>query len=64
MRDKIKWLWRHYRNYRYLLAVLLLFTPIQAALQVTIPQLIRFTIDYVKTGEVPSNHTALWLDGT
>ena len=64
MRDKIKWLWRYYRNYRYVLAVLLLLTPVQALFQVTVPRLIQFTIDYVKEGEISSNSAALWLERT
>jgi ATP-binding cassette subfamily B multidrug efflux pump len=64
MREKIKWLWRYYRHYPYVLAVLLLLTPIQTAFRVTIPRLIQFTIDYVKTGEVSLNTVALWLERT
>lgn len=64
MRDKIKWLWRYYRDYQYVLAVLLLITPVQAVFQVMIPRLIQFTIDYVKAGEVPSDRVALWLAST
>jgi ATP-binding cassette subfamily B multidrug efflux pump len=56
--DKIKWFWRYYRHYGYVLAVLLLLTPVQAAFQVTIPRLIEFTVDFVKTGQVPSNAAA------
>lgn len=55
MYDKIKWFWRYYRKYPYVLAVLLLLTPIQTAYQVTIPRLIEFTVDYVKSGEVTSS---------
>jgi ATP-binding cassette subfamily B multidrug efflux pump len=61
MREKIKWLWRYYRHYPYVLTVLLLLTPIQIVFRVTIPRLIQFTIDYVKTGQVSSNWAALWL---
>ncbi|UCD95376.1 MAG: ABC transporter ATP-binding protein [Candidatus Zixiibacteriota bacterium] len=61
MYEKIKWFWKYYRNYRYVLAVLLLLTPVQTAFQVSVPRLIEFTVDFVKTGEVPSNAAAVWL---
>ncbi|MCK4606473.1 MAG: ABC transporter ATP-binding protein [candidate division Zixibacteria bacterium] len=62
MLDKIKWFWRYYRRYPYVLAVLLLLTPVQAALQVTIPRLIEFSIDYFDTDRVPDNAAAVWLN--
>jgi len=61
MLDKIKWFWRHYRKYKYVLFVLLFFTPVQTAFQVSIPRMIEFTIDFVKTGEVPANKAAILL---
>ena len=61
MRRKIKWLWRYYRNYPYVLAILLIFTPIQTAFQVSIPRLIQFAVDYIEAGEIPANTAALWL---
>ncbi|UCD16822.1 MAG: ABC transporter ATP-binding protein, partial [Candidatus Zixiibacteriota bacterium] len=62
MRDKIKWFWRYYRRYPYVLMVLLLLTPVQTTLQVSIPRLIEFAVDYVKTGEV-ANSFAIRLNG-
>jgi len=62
MHDKIKWLWRYYRKYPYVLVILLVFTPIQTAFQVSIPRLIQFAVDFVEAGEVPANAAALWLD--
>jgi ATP-binding cassette subfamily B multidrug efflux pump len=62
MRDKIKWLWRYYRRYPYLLIVLLLLTPVQVTFQVTIPRMIEFMVDFVKTGQVPDNWLARWLN--
>jgi ATP-binding cassette subfamily B multidrug efflux pump len=62
MRNKIKWIWRYYRKYPYVLAVLLIFTPIQTAFAVLVPRLIQFAVDYVESGEVPANFAALWLD--
>ncbi|UCE66230.1 MAG: ABC transporter ATP-binding protein [Candidatus Zixiibacteriota bacterium] len=62
MWDKIKWFWKYYRNYKYVLAVLLLLTPIQTAFHVAIPRLIEFTIDYAKTGVLPSYSVFKWLD--
>ena len=61
MLDKIKWFWKYYRNYPWVLAILLLLTPIQAALQTTIPRLIGFTIDFLKTGELPEHWLAIGL---
>lgn len=63
MFEKIKWFWRYYRNYRYVLAVLIFLTPVQALIQVSIPRLIEFTVDYVKTGEISANAVAIRLNG-
>ncbi|MBD3217951.1 MAG: ATP-binding cassette domain-containing protein [candidate division Zixibacteria bacterium] len=60
MRDKIKWLWKYYKRYPYVLAVLLLLTPIQAAFQVAIPKMVEFTVDFVKTGKVEGS-IQTWL---
>ena len=54
MVDKIKWFWRYYRRYRYVLAVLILLTPLQAAFQVSIPRMIEFSIDYFESDQVPA----------
>ena len=66
MLDKIKWFWRYYKKYKYVLAVLFLLTPVQTAFQVSIPRLIEFTVDYVKTLEISaavgSNRVAIWLN--
>ena len=61
MRDKIKWFWKYYKHYRYVLAVLLLLTPVQAAFQVSIPRLVEFIIDYAKTGQVTQNWAAIMI---
>lgn len=61
MLDKIKWFWKYYRRYRYVLFVLVLLTPLQVSIQVTIPRLIEFMVDYVKTGELV-NGAAIWLN--
>ncbi len=50
---KIKWLWQYYRNYKYVLAVLIFLTPVQTMFQVSIPRMIEFAVDYVKSGNVP-----------
>ncbi|SYZ72523.1 putative multidrug resistance ABC transporter ATP-binding/permease protein YheI [Candidatus Zixiibacteriota bacterium] len=59
MWDKIKWFWKYYRHYRYVLAVLIFLTPVQRILQVFIPRLIEFTVDYIKSGQVSDNWFAL-----
>jgi len=61
MLSKIKWFWRYYKKYPYVLAVLLLVTPIQRVMQVTIPRLIEFSVDLIKTGKVPDNKFANFL---
>ncbi|MEE8417729.1 MAG: ABC transporter ATP-binding protein, partial [candidate division Zixibacteria bacterium] len=61
MRDKIKWFWKYYKHYPYVLAVLLLLTPVQAAFQVSIPRLVEFIIDYAKTGQVTQNWAAIMI---
>jgi ATP-binding cassette subfamily B multidrug efflux pump len=59
MWDKIKWFWKYYRHYRYVLAVLIFLTPVQRILQVFIPRLIEFTVDYIKSGQVSDNRFAV-----
>jgi ATP-binding cassette subfamily B multidrug efflux pump len=61
MWDKIKWFWKYYRNYKYVLFVLIVFTPIQRAVQVVIPRLLEFTVDYMKTGTVADSKIALYM---
>ncbi|MBU8932765.1 MAG: ABC transporter ATP-binding protein/permease [candidate division Zixibacteria bacterium] len=61
MLAKIKWFWKYYRDYPGVIAILLLLTPIQVALQVTIPRLIGFTVDVLKTGELPEHWLAIGL---
>lgn len=63
MLAKIKWFWQYYKKYPYVLIVLLLLTPVQTAVQVAIPRLIEFAVDFVKAGKVPSNRAAEWLNG-
>ncbi len=60
MYDKIKWFWQYYRNYKYVLFVLIFLTPVQTAFQVSIPRMIEFAVDYVKSGNVPD----LWAART
>jgi ATP-binding cassette subfamily B protein len=62
MWDKIKWFWRYYRNYKYVLAVLVFLTPVMAALHVVIPRVIEITIDFAKTGELPPYAVFSWFD--
>ncbi|MCD6161829.1 MAG: ABC transporter ATP-binding protein [candidate division Zixibacteria bacterium] len=62
MLDKIKWFWKFYKKYPYVLLVLLIVTPIQTAFEVAIPRLMEFTVDFIKTGEIPSNKAAIWLN--
>lgn len=57
MFNKIKWLWKFYRNFRGVVAILLILTPLQAMIQVTMPRLLGFSIDYSRTGELPTH----WL---
>ena len=52
MLDKIKWFWRYYKRYPYVLLVLIVLTPVQTFLQVSVPRMIEFMVDYVKTLEV------------
>src|SRR5512134_4079090 len=58
MLSKIKWFWQYYKKYPYVLAVLLLLTPVQRALQVMQPRLIQFAVDLMKEGKVPDNDMA------
>ncbi|MDF1544004.1 MAG: ABC transporter ATP-binding protein [bacterium] len=56
-RNKFIWLWQYYRRHFYLLAVLLIFTPIQAVFQVAIPRMYGFAVDFLQAGEIPDD----WL---
>lgn len=60
MLDKINWLWKYYKDHKYVLFVLVIFTPIQMAFQVNIPRMIDFTVDYFDTDKISSN----WLAQT
>lgn len=53
MREKIKWFWRYYTHFRYVLAVLLILTPLTALMYTYAPKLLQFSIDYINTGEMP-----------
>jgi ATP-binding cassette subfamily B protein len=64
VRDKIKWLWRYYRHFPWVLGVLLLGTPIQSVFQVLIPRMLEFTIEYLETGEVSTNVLATTIAAT
>ena len=57
MLDKFKWLWRFYRYYPKVIVILLILTPIQVAIAVTVPRMVGFTIDYLKQDQVPEH----WL---
>ena len=61
MRDKIKWFWSYYRNFKYVLLVLLILTPVQAMVHTYAPRLLQFSIDYVEKGTVPENNISAWL---
>jgi ATP-binding cassette subfamily B protein len=50
-------LWRFYRYYPKVIAILLILTPIQVAIAVTVPRMVGFTIDYLKQDQVPEH----WL---
>ena len=59
---KIKWLWQYYRDYKYVLFVLIVVTPMFVAIQVSLPRVIEFIIDYIKTGAVTDDRIAVWLN--
>jgi ATP-binding cassette subfamily B multidrug efflux pump len=62
MLDKIRWFWKYYRDYPYVLFVLLALTPVQTLFQVSIPRMIEFTIDFLDTGKVPDDWLAVQLN--
>ena len=64
MRDKIKWLWKYYRRHPYALSVLVFLTPVQAMLNVAIPQFFGFSVDYLNTSVVTESWMAQWVTGT
>jgi len=64
MLNKIKWLWRYYKHFPYVLLVLIVLTPVQRVFQVFVPRLIEFAIDYMKSGQVSGNWFASWIART
>jgi ATP-binding cassette subfamily B protein len=62
MPNKTKWLWRYYKHYPWVLIGLLVLTPIRQIFAVYVPRLIEFTLDYVKSGTVPDNRYAIWMN--
>jgi len=61
--DKIKWFWQYYKRYRYVLAVLLLVTPLQTVFNVLLPRLFGLTLDYMEFGQSVINEKAADLIG-
>ncbi len=51
----VRWIASFYRPYLHVVAILLVLTPIQSALQALVPRLVGFTIDYQKTGAPSGN---------
>ncbi len=64
MLSKIKWFAKYYRNYPYVLAVLILVTPFQALLQATIPRMFGFAVDFLQTGEISDHFLARFFAET
>ena len=63
MLSKIKWLWKYYRRHPYVLGVLIILTPVQAIIGVTVPQLFGFAVDHLSTGNVSDHLLARWVTG-
>ncbi|MBK7140459.1 MAG: ABC transporter ATP-binding protein [bacterium] len=55
MFDKIRWFWKFYRHFAYVLAVLLILTPVQAMVHVYAPRLLQFSMDFIEKGTVPDS---------
>ena len=63
MLHKFKWLWKYYRRHRYVLAVLVFLTPVQAVIGVTVPQMFGFAVDNLKSGGVSEHFLSRWITG-
>ncbi len=61
MLSKIKWLWKYYKRHPWVLAVLVLLTPAQAIVGVTVPQLFGFAVDNLSTGNVSDHLVSRWV---
>lgn len=61
MREKIRWFWRYYRHYTYVLAVLLILTPVQSVFQVMLPRMLGYVIDFLTSEKLPEEASATWL---
>ncbi|UCC45615.1 MAG: hypothetical protein JSU65_06770, partial [Candidatus Zixiibacteriota bacterium] len=62
MLKHIRWLFRSYREHPGALAVLLVLTPIQAAITVLVPRLLGFTIDYLEHDQIADHWLAQSLN--
>ncbi|MEW6051699.1 MAG: ABC transporter ATP-binding protein [Candidatus Zixiibacteriota bacterium] len=62
--EKIKWFWRYYRHFPWVLAVLIILTPVQAMFQTYSPRLMQYSIDYVETGRTPDTAVGAWILAT
>lgn len=61
MRKRILWFWKYYKRFPAVLAILLGLTPVVAAVSALMPRLIEYSIDYVRTGQVPDKAGAQWV---
>ncbi len=63
MRKNVKWLWEYYKDYPGVILILMLLTPLQAAIEVIGPRLVGFSIDYLRTGSVADHVIARIVTG-
>ncbi len=57
MLNKLKWLLQFYRGHPLILSILLILTPLHAFINVGIPLMLGFSVDYTRSGQVPAH----WL---
>ena len=64
MYKAFRWLFSFYRDYKYVLAVLIIVTPVQSIMQTFLPRLFGFAIDFAENDVISDNSIARWMVAT
>jgi len=61
MFNAFRWLFSFYRNHKYILAVLVILTPLQSIIQNFLPRIFGFALDFAEENEISDNIVAEWI---